>query len=753
LPAQARQVEERIATAPTLYELRELERNWRQRSVDLSTWQKTLTQAGAQAETDLRWLREEQARWTQTLNSIEDPDLLETVFERIRGVLDETERLQAKAEDRLNHLLALQDRASQQDLLVASVLDQIARAKQRFQGQLLARDNRPLWSALLHPQGRDVAGAPADQAGEHFVHELAAARAGLRAQTQNIVLLVLVFAAILWLNIALVRRIDPLSDENEAMRQPAGAARVLKRPVSVALLITLLVYLRLSPPSASIVNSIVALLLLIPFLRVVRPLVEPPAWLRVPFYALVILHLSDQIRFLADIEAVIERVIFLAEVAAGMAVLVWMLRPARFNQLSNSAFTLKWLRRLLYLTQALLAVSLLANLFGFVTLAKVLGEGVLHSAYLGALLYAAARIIIIVIALLLRTRRARALAFARSHRDEIVLWSKRAAYFAAAAVWLNGVLELFTVREEALAAAARVLDASVGFRNLTVSIGDVLSFLLVVAAAYYASKIIRAILQEDVLVRVPLKRGVPQAIATAIQYLLLVFGFVLALMAAGVELNRLTLLTGAFGVGIGFGLQNVINNFVSGLILLFERPVQVGDAVQVGTTSGDITRIGIRSSTISTAQGAEVIVPNAKLISDEVTNWTLSNQIRRVEIPVGVAYDSSPEQVMKLLVGAAKSDPDVLAEPEPFVVFKGFGDNALEFELRFWAPYQSYVSIKSRVAVAVATALNEAGISIPLPQRDLRIQLVNDAAKTLPSGQGGPPAEGRPPDENKGEGE
>src|SRR5262249_54012782 len=151
---------------------------------------------------------------------------------------------------------------------------------------------------------------------------------------------------------------------------------------------------------------------------------------------------------------------------------------------------------------------------------------------------------------------------------------------------------------------------------------------------HYLARAVRIVLQEDVLVRVPLKRGVPQAIATAAQYLLLTFGFVLALTAAGFELNRLTLLTGAFGVGIGFGLQNVINNFVSGLILLFERPVQVGDAVQVGNTAGDITRIGIRSSTISTAQGAEVIVPNAKLISDEVTNWTLSNQIRRVEIPV-----------------------------------------------------------------------------------------------------------------------
>jgi small-conductance mechanosensitive channel len=728
LPAQARQVEERIATAPTLYELRELERDWRQRGVELDNWQKTLAQAGAKAETDLRTLRDEQLRWTQTLNSIDDPDLLETVYERIRAVLADTQRLQAGAEERLNLMLSLQDRASQQDLLAASVTDQIARAKQRFQGQLLARDNPPLWSALLHRQAA-AAGAQSGQAGESFVHELAAARESLKAQAQDIALLLLLFAVVLWGNIKLVRKIDPLPADDETLHQPAMAARVLKRPISVALLITLLTYLWLSPQSASIVNSIAALLLLIPFLRVARLLVEPPAWLRVPFYVLAVLHLSDQIRFLADIEAVIERLIFLAEVAVAFGTIAWMLRPARLDQLSKSAFTLKWLRRALYVTLALLGVSLLANVSGFVTLAKVLGEGVLHSAYLGALLYAAARIIIIIIALLLRTRRFQTLAFVRMHRDEIVLWCVRAAYLVAAALWLNGALELFTIREQALAAASRMLDASLGFRSLSISIGDLLSFLLVVVTAYYAAKIIRVILQEDVLTRIPLKRGVPQAIATAVQYLLLIFGFILALTAAGFELNRLTLLTGAFGVGIGFGLQNIINNFVSGLILLFERPVQVGDAVQVGPTSGDITRIGIRSSTISTAQGAEVIVPNAKLISDEVTNWTLSNQIRRAEISVGVDYNSDPTQVIKLLVTVAKSHPDVLTEPAPFALFKGFGENALEFELRFWVAFQSHVTVKSQVSVAVAAALREAGINIPTPQRDLHVTLAEGEFK------------------------
>jgi len=727
LPAQARQIEERIATAPTLYELRELEQVWKLRNEELDRWQKTLAQAGAQAESDLRWLREEQPKWAQTLNETDDPDLLETVFDRLRAALVEMQKLERAVEERLNLLLLLQDRVSQQDFLVASVLDHIALAKQRFQEQLLTRDHRPLWSALLNQDAQSAqAIAPADKS---FVHELAAARESINGQRQTVVLLITLFIALLWANIKLAKRLDSLPTDEDALLHQEGTVRVLKRPASVALLITLLTYLWLSPLSASILNSIVALLLLIPFLRVARLLVEPPSWLRVPFYALAVLHLSDQIRFLADIEAVIERLIFLFEIGVAQGVVVWMLRPVRFAQLSNSAFTLKWLRRAFYLMLALLAISLLANLFGLMTLAKLLGEGVLHSAYLGALLYAVARIVVIVIALLLRTRRAQMLAFVQSYRDEMMIWCKRASYFVMAVVWLNGTLELFTIREQIAAAVMRILDASLSFRSLSISLGDVLSFLVVGAAAYGIARFVRIVLQEDVLTRIPLKRGVPQAIATAVQYLLLIVGFVMALTAAGFEMDRLTLLTGAFGVGIGFGLQNIINNFVSGLILLFERPVQVGDAVQVGSTSGDITRIGIRSSTISTAQGAEVIVPNAKLISDEVTNWTLSNQIRRAEISVGVEYDSDPTQVIKLLVGVAKSNPDVLDEPSPFALFKGFGDNALEFELRFWVAFQSHVAVKSQVAVAVAAALRKAGISISTPQRDLHVTLIESELK------------------------
>ena len=229
--------------------------------------------------------------------------------------------------------------------------------------------------------------------------------------------------------------------------------------------------------------------------------------------------------------------------------------------------------------------------------------------------------------------------------------------------------------------------------------------------------------------RLPAGRGVGYALTTTVHYAVLLVGFLLAISAAGVDLNKVSLLAGAFGVGIGFGLQNVVNNFVSGLILLYERPVQLGDMVEVGGTTGEVRRIGIRSSTIRTFQGAEVIVPNSNLISDRVVNWTFSDRRRRIELQVGVAYGTDPQRVLLILLAVARAHPDVLDDPAPQALMLGFGDSSLDFELRAWtALFDTYVVTQSELAIALHRALAEAGIEIPFPQRDLHLRSSDEAA-------------------------
>jgi potassium-dependent mechanosensitive channel len=211
-------------------------------------------------------------------------------------------------------------------------------------------------------------------------------------------------------------------------------------------------------------------------------------------------------------------------------------------------------------------------------------------------------------------------------------------------------------------------------------------------------------------------------------------GFLVGLSAAGVEITKLAIVAGGLGVGIGFGLQNIVNNFVSGLILLFERPIDVGDTIEVSDTSGTMKHIGIRASVIRTFDGAEVIVPNGTLISESVTNWTLSDRRRRIDLAVGVEYGTPAQRVIDLLVGVAKANPKVISDPEPHAFFEDFGDSSLDFRLWAWIDISSGNSastihaIRSGIAVGVQQALDEAGIGVPFPQRDLHLISVPPSA-------------------------
>jgi len=205
--------------------------------------------------------------------------------------------------------------------------------------------------------------------------------------------------------------------------------------------------------------------------------------------------------------------------------------------------------------------------------------------------------------------------------------------------------------------------------------------------------------------------------------------FLLALGALGFDLTKVTILAGAFGVGVGFGLQSIVNNFVSGLILLFERPIQVGDTVEIGDLLGEVSRIGIRASTVRTWRGAEMIVPNAQLVTERVTNWTLSDRRRRIDLPVGVDYRSPPAKVVQALEAVARGHPQILKDPAPQAVFIAFGDSSINFELRAWTNrFEQWPTIRTELAAAVYEALPAAGMTLPFPQREVRI--LNDAARS-----------------------
>jgi potassium-dependent mechanosensitive channel len=300
--------------------------------------------------------------------------------------------------------------------------------------------------------------------------------------------------------------------------------------------------------------------------------------------------------------------------------------------------------------------------------------------------------------------------------------------------------QLLTIHDLIISTISDGLKYSFGYGNLRVTFGGFLSVSLIVLVGCVLARVFTFILKRFLLPTMPLQRGVAHAISTVTYYLLLLLVAIVSLAAAGVELNKFTVLTGALGVGLGFGLQNVVNNFVSGLILLFERPIHLGDTVEIGGLVGTVRRIGSRSSTILTFQGAEVIVPNSNLLSNQMINWTLSSQWRRVDVPIRVAYRTDPERVLRLLIEVAESNPHVIRERPPTAYFLGFGDSALNFELHFWSARQdTWFQLRSEVVIAVAKALQNAGIEIPFPQQDLHVRSVDSSVGAILASEGARP--------------
>ncbi|MDX9847981.1 MAG: mechanosensitive ion channel [Tenuifilaceae bacterium] len=223
------------------------------------------------------------------------------------------------------------------------------------------------------------------------------------------------------------------------------------------------------------------------------------------------------------------------------------------------------------------------------------------------------------------------------------------------------------------------------------------------------------------------EKGVSHAIGTIFRYVFVFVGLVIVIQSTGIDLSALTVLAGALGVGIGFGLQNMTNNFISGIIILFERPIKIGDRVELpelDNLTGDVVNISARSTTIITNDNIAILVPNSKFISDTVINWSYNNSEVRFNIPVSVAYKEDPEVVREILVAVAKSHPGVLQNPSPDVLFDEYGDSSLNFLLRIYTDEYSRKPrvLKSELYYEIFKKFKEKGIEIPFPQRDVYIK-------------------------------
>jgi len=240
---------------------------------------------------------------------------------------------------------------------------------------------------------------------------------------------------------------------------------------------------------------------------------------------------------------------------------------------------------------------------------------------------------------------------------------------------------------------------------------------------YFSGKL-KYILVKQILPKYSEDIGVSQSIGTIIQYIFVIIGAMVVIQSSGINLGSLAVLAGALGVGIGFGLQNIANNFISGLIILFERPIKIGDRIEVGNVSGDVTKISQRATTVNTNDNISIIIPNSELINQKVINWSHNDRRIRFHVPVGVSYNEDPAQIKDLLLEVAQEHTDVLKRPGPDVLFVEYGDSSLNFDLMVWT--NTYIDrpiiLKSQLYYRIFEKFKEHNIEIPFPQRDLHIR-------------------------------
>lgn len=282
--------------------------------------------------------------------------------------------------------------------------------------------------------------------------------------------------------------------------------------------------------------------------------------------------------------------------------------------------------------------------------------------------------------------------------------------------WLNGALnfELFMIGSSIF--------------NAKTFLWLLFSFFLL----FYVSSKIKKILIKNIFPRYKLDSGIAESIAIIVRYLVLVAGIVVIFQTTGIDLSAFGVLLGALGVGIGFGLQSITNNFISGLIILFERPVKVGDRVELEGLEGNIINIAARATTVLTNDNIAVIVPNSDLINKRVVNWSHNNRSVRINIPIGVSYKEDPLIVRKLLIDVAKSNKGILESPEPYVRFEAYADSSLNFNLQVWTTDYSDKprTLKSELLYSIFSIFREHNVEIPFPQRDIHI--ITDKQKPNP---------------------
>ena len=532
-----------------------------------------------------------------------------------------------------------------------------------------------------------------------------------------IIILLLLFSAFLGLFYMLKRRVH-LNLEGYGKFYKEMLLILISKPLSAAALLALSAVAFIFPDRPYIFRELIVFITIYPLFNLFNRILDRKYQAYLYLFGFIILMYLLIILVVSDI--MLARLIYLIVAVVEAGLLGMMLVKLRKSM--DTGF----LRSIVYIfvifNLALAITGLASNLSGRIVLTFMAINAVFINTLSAMMLYVAIIMLNGIVVLGIDSPQVRKLNIFNLYGEQIKQWSILILNMLTVFYWFVGFLQAFYIDNYASELVISFFTYKFVIGTASFSLDIVLLFFAVIFGSFFLARFLQLILENDVLNHMPLSKGLPHTIAMSVKYCLVISGIFLAFTATGIPMDKFTLILGAFSVGVGFGLQKIFSNIVSGLILLFERPIQIGDTVQVGSLIGRVKSIDLRASNIHTFDGSEVIVPNEQLVSNEVINWTLSDMKRRVKVPLSVSIESDPFQVQSLVMEILMNHPKILKEPKPLVYFTLVGQSSLDFELLFWISEKGEGrSTKSDVLFGVFNKLKENNVKTPIQRQDINI--------------------------------
>jgi potassium-dependent mechanosensitive channel len=693
-----------ISNGPSLDILGQLLMIWQSLGDNANSWSRELTRRATGLGADLARLDNMAETWNLTAIEAKAKNAPQDVLNRINQTVGLIEQTQDSLKSRRADILNLQSRLAAEQTRIQIDFSAVEQAKQGTLSRLLVRESPPIWALSENS-------LPSQTTRHTFSDQVSRLEAFLAQEPAKfLVHLALIFCLYLALHWARRGMREWVKEDPTLQR----SVPVFDMPIAAAIALSMLFVPVIYPSTMPrLLRAILGIAALLPAVMLLRRMLDRRTF--PVLYALIILFLIDQIRAITVALPLVTRCLFILQMLGGICFTVWLLRSRPRTPSGDDAQpplprASRWF---VQVTLFLLGAALIGNILGYGSLSYLLGNSVLRAAYLALIFTAASRIVESLVIVAFQAKPLTFSATVRKHRTLLRLRTTQLLRLMIFLLWLSFVFNQFELSDLLTNEANAVLNTGFALGAFRLSLGQIVGFILVVWASFLVSKFLRFLLEEDIYGRLKLARGLPYAISSVLHYTVLMIGFFVALAALGVDMTKFTILAGAFSVGVGFGLQNVINNFVSGLIVLFERPIKVGDVIQVGDAIGSVKKIGIRASVVHAQDGSDIIVPNGTLISNQVTNWTFSDRLRAISAQIQVSRNVDQRIAGELLERSASETSGVVKNPAPQAFITTLNSKTLTLEVRAWTDqYEDWMKIQSDLWAAINRKLEHENIEL-----------------------------------------